>query len=129
MTIQKELLWNSIMRLKENISLKQEVEDLKDELEKKNIRLKNNHWTKPSHKSIFSKINKALTSISMFPLPEKPAPEKKLLRRPSIIIHQERTKPLSLSIWLRFLKNFVESEFWSRKRSFYRCNRKSQRKI
>lgn len=30
----KELLWSSIIRLKENISLKQEVEDLKDELEK-----------------------------------------------------------------------------------------------
>jgi PleD family two-component response regulator len=30
----KELLWSSIIRLKENISLKQEVEDLKRSLKK-----------------------------------------------------------------------------------------------
>jgi FixJ family two-component response regulator len=51
----KELLWNSIIRLRENISLKQEVEELKDELEKNTVLRKQSSDRANPSKTYFQK--------------------------------------------------------------------------
>jgi len=65
----KELLWNSILKIKENIDLKQEVENLKEEIGKKYVFQNNIHGQSPAIKKTFTLIEKAIKSsinISIF---------------------------------------------------------------
>ncbi len=65
----KELLWNSILKIRENISLKQEVEELKQEIGKKHVFENSIHGQSPAIKKTFTLIEKAISSninVSIF---------------------------------------------------------------
>lgn len=115
----KELLWNSIIRLRENISLKQEVEELKDELEKKYSFEKTIIGQSESIKSIFSKINKALKSNINVSVTGETGTGKEVVAR-AIHYHSSRkNKPFVAVNMAAIPKDLVESEFFGHEKGAF----------
>lgn len=115
----KELLWNSIIRLRENISLKQEVEELKDELEKKYSFEKTIIGQSESIKSIFSKINKALKSNINVSVTGETGTGKEVVAR-AIHYHSSRkNKPFIAVNMAAIPKDLVESEFFGHEKGAF----------
>lgn len=115
----KELLWNSIIRLRENISLKQEVEELKDELEKKYSFEKTIIGQSDSIKSIFSKINKALKSNINVSVTGETGTGKEVVAR-AIHYHSSRkNKPFIAVNMAAIPKDLVESEFFGHEKGAF----------
>ncbi|OVE56274.1 sigma-54-dependent transcriptional regulator [Chryseobacterium mucoviscidosis] len=115
----KELLWNSIIRLRENISLKQEVEELKDELEKKYSFEKTIIGQSDSVKNIFSKINKALKSNINVSVTGETGTGKEVVAR-AIHYHSSRkNKPFVAVNMAAIPKDLVESEFFGHEKGAF----------
>lgn len=115
----KELLWNSIIRLRENISLKQEVEELKDELEKKYSFEKTIIGQSDSIKNIFSKINKALKSNINVSVTGETGTGKEVVAR-AIHYHSSRkNKPFVAVNMAAIPKDLVESEFFGHEKGAF----------
>ncbi len=115
----KELLWNSIIRLRENISLKQEVEELKDELEKKYSFEKTIIGQSESIKNIFSKINKALKSNINVSVTGETGTGKEVVAR-AIHYHSSRkNKPFVAVNMAAIPKDLVESEFFGHEKGAF----------
>lgn len=115
----KELLWSSIIRLRENISLKQEVEELKDELEKKYSFEKTIIGQSESIKSIFSKINKALKSNINVSVTGETGTGKEVVAR-AIHYHSSRkNKPFIAVNMAAIPKDLVESEFFGHEKGAF----------
>ncbi|MCY1661585.1 sigma-54 dependent transcriptional regulator [Chryseobacterium sp. SL1] len=115
----KELLWSSIIRLRENISLKQEVEELKDELEKKYSFEKTIIGQSESIKSIFSKINKALKSNINVSITGETGTGKEVVAR-AIHYHSSRkNKPFVAVNMAAIPKDLVESEFFGHEKGAF----------
>lgn len=115
----KELLWNSIIRLRENISLKQEVEELKDELEKKYSFEKTIIGQSDSIKNIFSKINKALKSNINVSVTGETGTGKEVVAR-AIHYHSSRkNKPFIAVNMAAIPKDLVESEFFGHEKGAF----------
>ncbi|HAO06934.1 MAG TPA: regulator [Chryseobacterium sp.] len=115
----KELLWNSIIRLRENISLKQEVEELKDELEKKYSFEKTIIGQSDSIKNIFSKINKALKSNINISVTGETGTGKEVVAR-AIHYHSSRkNKPFVAVNMAAIPKELVESEFFGHEKGAF----------
>ncbi|WP_336718809.1 sigma-54 dependent transcriptional regulator [Chryseobacterium mucoviscidosis] len=115
----KELLWSSIIRLRENISLKQEVEELKDELEKKYSFEKTIIGQSDSIKSIFSKINKALKSNINVSVTGETGTGKEVVAR-AIHYHSSRkNKPFVAVNMAAIPKDLVESEFFGHEKGAF----------
>ncbi|BEV02856.1 sigma-54 dependent transcriptional regulator [Chryseobacterium gambrini] len=115
----KELLWSSIIRLRENISLKQEVEELKDELEKKYSFEKTIIGQSESIKSIFSKINKALKSNINVSVTGETGTGKEVVAR-AIHYHSSRkNKPFVAVNMAAIPKDLVESEFFGHEKGAF----------
>lgn len=115
----KELLWNSIMRLKENISLKQEVEDLKDELEKKYTFEKTIIGQSHPIKSIFSKINKALTSNINVSITGETGTGKEVVAKAIHYNSSRKNKPFIAVNMAAIPKELVESEFFGHEKGAF----------
>lgn len=115
----KELLWSSIIRLRENISLKQEVEELKDELEKKYSFEKTIIGQSDSIKNIFSKINKALKSNINVSVTGETGTGKEVVAR-AIHYHSSRkNKPFVAVNMAAIPKDLVESEFFGHEKGAF----------
>ncbi|MFY7845896.1 sigma-54-dependent transcriptional regulator [Chryseobacterium gambrini] len=115
----KELLWSSIIRLRENISLKQEVEELKDELEKKYSFEKTIIGQSESIKNIFSKINKALKSNINVSITGETGTGKEVVAR-AIHYHSSRkNKPFVAVNMAAIPKDLVESEFFGHEKGAF----------
>lgn len=115
----KELLWNSIMRLKENISLKQEVEDLKEELEKKYTFEKTIIGQSHPIKSIFSKINKALTSNINVSITGETGTGKEVVAKAIHYNSSRKNKPFIAVNMAAIPKELVESEFFGHEKGAF----------
>ncbi|MDH5033489.1 sigma-54-dependent transcriptional regulator [Chryseobacterium cucumeris] len=115
----KELLWNSIMRLKENISLKQEVKDLKDELEKKYTFEKTIIGQSHPIKSIFSKINKALTSNINVSITGETGTGKEVVAKAIHYNSSRKNKPFIAVNMAAIPKELVESEFFGHEKGAF----------
>ena len=115
----KELLWNSIMRLKENINLKQEVEDLKDELEKKYTFEKTIIGQSDSIKKIFSKINKALTSNINVSITGETGTGKEVVAKAIHYNSSRKNKPFIAVNMAAIPKELVESEFFGHEKGAF----------
>ncbi len=115
----KELLWSSIIRLKENISLKQEVEDLKDELEKKYTFENSIIGQSESIKGIFSKINKALKSIINVSITGETGTGKELVAKAIHYNSPRKNKPFVAVNMAAIPKDLVESEFFGHEKGAF----------
>lgn len=115
----KELLWNSIIRVRENITLKQEVEELKDELEKKYSFEKTIIGQSEPVKNIFSKINKALKSNINVSITGETGTGKEVVAR-AIHYHSARkNKPFIAVNMAAIPKDLVESEFFGHEKGAF----------
>lgn len=115
----KELLWNSIRRLKENINLKQEVEDLKDELEKKYTFEKTIIGQSDPIKNIFSKINKALTSNINVSITGETGTGKEVVAKAIHYNSSRKNKPFIAVNMAAIPKELVESEFFGHEKGAF----------
>lgn len=115
----KELLWNSIIRLRENISLKQEVEELKDELEKKYSFEKTIIGQSESIKNIFSKINKALKSNINVSVTGETGTGKEVVARAIHYHSYRKNKPFVAVNMAAIPKDLVESEFFGHEKGAF----------
>lgn len=115
----KELLWNSIMRLNENINLKQEVEDLKDELEKKYTFEKTIIGQSDPIKNIFSKINKALRSNINVSITGETGTGKEVVAKAIHYNSSRKNKPFIAVNMAAIPKELVESEFFGHEKGAF----------
>ncbi|MFY7814248.1 MAG: sigma-54-dependent transcriptional regulator, partial [Chryseobacterium taeanense] len=115
----KELLWSSIIRLRENISLKQEVEELKDELEKKYSFEKTIIGQSQSIKSIFSKINKALKSNINVSITGETGTGKEVVAKAIHYNSSRKNKPFIAVNMAAIPKDLVESEFFGHEKGAF----------
>ncbi|UPQ76114.1 sigma-54-dependent transcriptional regulator [Chryseobacterium nepalense] len=115
----KELLWNSIIRLKENISLKQEVKDLKDELGTKYAFEKTIIGQSESVKRIFSKINKALQSNINVSITGETGTGKEVVAKAIHYNSPRKNKPFIAVNMAAIPKELVESEFFGHEKGSF----------
>jgi len=115
----KELLWNSIIRLNENITLKQEVADLKDELEKKYSFEKTIIVQSESIKNIFSKINKAIKSNINVSITGETGTGKEVVAKAIHYNSTRKNKPFVAVNMAAIPKELVESEFFGHEKGAF----------
>ncbi|NML56874.1 sigma-54-dependent transcriptional regulator [Chryseobacterium cheonjiense] len=115
----KELLWNSIIRVKETISLKQEVEDLKDELGTKYAFEKTIIGQSESIKKIFSKINKALQSNINVSITGETGTGKEVVAKAIHYNSARKNKPFIAVNMAAIPKELVESEFFGHEKGAF----------
>lgn len=115
----KELLWSSIIRLRENTSLKQEVEELKDELERKYSFEKTIIGQSPSIKSIFSKINKAVKSNINVSITGETGTGKEVVAKAIHYNSSRKNKPFIAVNMAAIPKELVESEFFGHEKGAF----------
>ncbi len=115
----KELLWNSIIRLNENIILKQEVADLKDELEKKYSFEKTIIGQSESIKNIFSKINKAIKSNINVSITGETGTGKEVVAKAIHYNSTRKNKPFVAVNMAAIPKELVESEFFGHEKGAF----------
>jgi Response regulator containing CheY-like receiver, AAA-type ATPase, and DNA-binding domains len=115
----KELLWNAIIRLNENITLRQEVEDLKGELEKKYSFEKTIIGQSESIKNIFSKINKALKSNINVSITGETGTGKEVVAKAIHYNSPRKSKPFVAVNMAAIPKELVESEFFGHEKGAF----------
>ncbi|RNA61985.1 sigma-54-dependent Fis family transcriptional regulator [Chryseobacterium nematophagum] len=115
----KDLLWSSIIRLRENISLKQEVEELKEELEKKYTFEKTIIGQSESIKSIFSKINKALHSNINVSITGETGTGKEVVAKAIHYNSTRKNKPFVAVNMAAIPQDLVESEFFGHEKGAF----------
>lgn len=115
----KELLWNAIIRLNENITLRQEVEDLKGELEKKYSFEKTIIGQSESIKTIFSKINKALKSSINVSITGETGTGKEVVAKAIHYNSPRKNKPFVAVNMAAIPKELVESEFFGHEKGAF----------
>ncbi|KIC62186.1 sigma-54-dependent transcriptional regulator [Chryseobacterium taiwanense] len=115
----KELLWSAIIRLKENISLKQEVEDLKEELEKKYSFEKTIIGQSESLKTLFSKIGKALNSDINVSITGETGTGKEVVARAIHFNSSRKNKPFVAVNMAAVPKDLMESEFFGHEKGAF----------
>ena len=115
----KELLWRSIIRVRENISLKQEVEDLKEELEKKYTFEKTIIGQSESIKNIFSKINKAVKSNINVSITGETGTGKEIVAKAIHYNSARKNKPFVAVNMAAIPKELIESEFFGHEKGAF----------
>lgn len=115
----KDLLWSSLIRLRENMSLKQEVEVLKDELEKKYSFEKTIIGQSESIKSIFAKINKALKSNINVSITGETGTGKEVVARAIHYNSARKGKPFIAVNMAAIPQELVESEFFGHEKGAF----------
>ncbi|MDR6157064.1 DNA-binding NtrC family response regulator [Chryseobacterium sp. SLBN-27] len=115
----KELLWNSIIRIRETISLKQEVEELKDELGTKYAFEKTIIGQSESIKKTFSKINKALQSNINVSISGETGTGKEVVAKAIHYNSARKNKPFIAVNMAAIPKELVESEFFGHEKGSF----------
>lgn len=108
----KELLWNSILKLKENISLKNEVEELKGELEKKYAFEKNIIGQSNAIKEIFKNISKAVKTNINVSITGETGTGKEVVAKAIHYNSDRKNKPFVAVNMAAIPKELMESEFF-----------------
>jgi len=115
----KDLLWSSIIRLRENIILKQEVEELKEELEKKYTFEKTIIGQSEGIKNIFSKINKAIKSNINVSITGETGTGKEVVAKAIHYNSARKNKPFIAVNMAAIPKELVESEFFGHEKGAF----------
>lgn len=115
----KEMLWNSILKVKETISLKKEVEDLKEELEKKYSFEKNIIGQSEAIKEIFKKISKAVKTNINVSITGETGTGKEVVAKTIHYNSDRKNKPFVAINMAAIPKELIESEFFGHEKGAF----------
>ena len=112
----KELLWNSILKIRENISLKQKVEELKQEIGKKHVFENSIHGQSPAIKKTFTLIEKAINSNINVSIFGETGTGKEVVAKAIHFSGQLKTNLLLQLIWLQYPANLLKVNYLDTKK-------------
>lgn len=115
----KEMLWNSILKVKETISLKKEVEDLKEELEKKYSFEKNIIGQSEAIKEVFKKISKAVKTNINVSITGETGTGKEVVAKTIHYNSDRKNKPFVAINMAAIPKELIESEFFGHEKGAF----------
>jgi DNA-binding NtrC family response regulator len=115
----KELLWNSIIKIRENISLVEEVEELKEKLEQKFSFENTIVGQSDAIKDVFNKINKSLrTNINVF-ITGETGTGKEIVAKAIHYNSDRKNKPFIALNMAAIPKELLESELFGYEKGAY----------
>lgn len=108
----KDLLWNSIVKIRENLSLRNEVEELKEKLEQKFSFEKTIIGQSQAIKSVYMKIHKALMTNINVSITGETGTGKEVVAKAIHYNSDRKSKPFVAINMAAIPKELVESEFF-----------------
>jgi DNA-binding NtrC family response regulator len=115
----KEILWNSILKIKENIQLINEIEDLKEQLEQKFSFEKTIIGQSEAMKLVFNKINKALHSNINVSITGETGTGKDVVAKAIHYNSDRKNKPFVAVNMAAIPKELIESEFFGHEKGAF----------
>jgi DNA-binding NtrC family response regulator len=115
----KELLWNSIIKIKENLSLLEEVEELKEKLEQKFSFENTILGQSDAMKLVFNKINKSLSTNINVSITGETGTGKEIVAKAIHYNSDRKNKPFIALNMAAIPKELVESEFFGHEKGAF----------
>lgn len=115
----KEILWNSILKIKENIQLINEIEDLKEQLEQKFSFEKTIIGQSEAMKLVFNKISKALHSNINVSITGETGTGKDVVAKAIHYNSDRKNKPFVAVNMAAIPKELIESEFFGHEKGAF----------
>lgn len=108
----KDILWNSINKIRENLDLVSEVEDLKEQLEQKYSFERTIIGQSPAIKSVFNKINKAINTNINVSITGETGTGKEVVAKAIHYNSDRKNKPFIAINMAAIPKDLMESDFF-----------------
>ncbi|MCD0468713.1 sigma-54 dependent transcriptional regulator [Flavobacterium sp. JAS] len=118
-TYTKELLWNSIIKIRENLSLIDEVEELKEKLEQKFSFEKTILGQSAAIKAVLNKINKSLTTNINVSITGETGTGKEMVAKAIHYNSDRKHKPFVALNMAAIPKELIESEFFGHEKGAF----------
>lgn len=115
----KDLLWNSILKIKENFELVTEIEDLKEQLEQKYSFENTIIGQSEGMKSVFVKINKAIQSNINVSITGETGTGKEVVAKAIHYNSDRKNKPFIAVNMAAIAKDLMESEFFGHEKGAF----------
>ncbi|MEL1253544.1 sigma-54 dependent transcriptional regulator [Flavobacterium sp. DGU38] len=115
----KELLWNSIIKIRENLSLIEEVEELKEKLEQKFSFENTILGQSDVIKVVFNKINKSLSTNINVSITGETGTGKEIVAKAIHYNSDRKNKPFVALNMAAIPKELVESEFFGHEKGAF----------
>jgi DNA-binding NtrC family response regulator len=115
----KDLLWNSILKIRENLSLVNEVEELKEKLEQKFSFEKTIIGQSQAIKTVFNKINKALNTNINVSITGETGTGKEVVAKAIHYNSERKNKPFVAVNMAAIPKELIESEFFGHEKGAF----------
>ena len=115
----KEILWNSILKIKENLKLISEIEDLKEKLEQKFSFEKSIVGQSETMKEVFTKINKALTTNINVSINGQTGTGKEVVAKAIHFNSDRKNKPFVAVNMAAIPKELIENEFFGHEKGAF----------
>lgn len=115
----KELLWNSIIKIRENLSLIEEVEELKEKLEQKFSFEKTLLGQSDAIKAVFNKINKSLSTNINVSITGETGTGKEIVAKAIHYNSDRKNKPFVALNMAAIPRELVESEFFGHEKGAF----------
>ncbi|WP_316632479.1 sigma-54 dependent transcriptional regulator [uncultured Flavobacterium sp.] len=118
-TYTKELLWNSIIKIRENLSLIDEVEELKEKLEQKFSFEKTILGQSEAIKAVLNKINKSLSTNINVSITGETGTGKEMVAKAIHYNSDRKYKPFVALNMAAIPKELIESEFFGHEKGAF----------
>jgi DNA-binding NtrC family response regulator len=115
----KDLLWNSILKIGENLKLVKEVEELKEKLEQKFSFEKTIVGQSEAIKCVFNKINKAINTNINVSITGETGTGKELVAKAIHYNSDRKNKPFIAINMAAIPKDLIESEFFGHEKGAF----------
>ncbi|WP_264566424.1 sigma-54-dependent transcriptional regulator [Flavobacterium sp. N3904] len=115
----KDLLWNSIIKIRENLSLVQEVEELREKLEQKFSFEKTIIGQSEAIKSVFNKINKSINTNINVSITGETGTGKEVVAKAIHYNSDLKNKPFIAVNMAAIPKELMESEFFGHEKGAF----------
>jgi DNA-binding NtrC family response regulator len=115
----KDLLWNSIIKIRENLSLVHEVEELKEKLEQKFSFEKTIIGQSDAIKSVFNKINKSINTNINVSITGETGTGKEVVAKAIHYNSDLKNKPFVAVNMAAIPKELMESEFFGHEKGAF----------
>lgn len=115
----KDLLWNSVIKIRENLSLVQEVEELKEKLEQKFSFENTIIGQSDAIKAVYNKINKALTTNINVSITGETGTGKEVVAKAIHYNSDKKSKPFVAINMAAIPKDLIESEFFGHEKGAF----------
>jgi DNA-binding NtrC family response regulator len=115
----KELLWNSIIKIKENLNLVHEVEELKEQLEQKFSFEKTIIGQSQAIKNVYAKINKAINTNINVSITGETGTGKEVVAKAIHYNSDKKNKPFIAVNMAAIPKELLESQFFGHEKGAF----------